>query len=104
MGYGQFVCMALGVPSCIGIDIAVSGLGSLVAVVGSYPSYLGYLPWAGSLHGEGQNHLSFEEIPRSMLPTCRFLTMSRLQSFRVSSCVQLCTECNVISNTLIGYS
>lgn len=66
MGYGQFVWMALGVSSCIGIDIAVSALGSLVAVVGSYPSYLGYLPWAVSLDGEGPNHLIFEEIPTSM--------------------------------------
>lgn len=54
--------MALGVPSGIGIDIAVFGLGSLVVVVESYPSYLDYIPWAVIPPVVGPNHLNFEEF------------------------------------------
>lgn len=65
-GLRQFLCMALGVPSCIGVDIAVSGLGSLVVVVEPYPSTL------------GSDSARYEYVP-----SCHFVTMLRLQSFCV---------------------
>ena len=60
--YGRSICMALGVSSCFGMDIALLGRGFVVDVVESYPFYFDFQCWAVTSSVVSLNHLNLEDF------------------------------------------